>query len=147
MMRRAVALSQDQDTVAIKIALAFTPLTGSVDNGIALVHALRDGVSVRLMPSLTAITPPTGRMSWHDVKMALMLARYALQRHGIAHPSSVQLRTALTGGELATPSGDVEVLRGVLAMRAEGMHWGRIAAERFRQPLASDRAMEGRAAP
>jgi hypothetical protein len=133
--------------VAIKIALAFSQLTGSVDNAIALVHALRDGATVRLMPSLTAITPPTARMSWHDVKMALMLARYALQRHGISQPSSVQLRAALTGGELAAPTGEVETLRGVLAMRAEGMHWGRIAAERFQQSPPSKRAMEGRVSP
>jgi hypothetical protein len=140
---------KDQDTVAIKIALGFAQLAGSVDNALALAHALREGVTVRLIPSIalasaaqpgiTVIVPPTGRMTWHDIKMALMLVRYALQLNGISRPAGPQLRSALTGGELTTPDGTVVTLRGVLNMRAEGMNWGRIAAERFRRPEITNR--------
>jgi hypothetical protein len=140
---------KDQDTVAIKIALGFAQLAGSQDNALALVHALHDGVEVRLITSITLasaakariteIAPPTGRMTWHDVKMALMLARDALQRYGILHPACEQLRAALTGGEVTAPDGKLVTLRGVLNMRAEGMNWGRIAAERFRHPEITSR--------
>jgi hypothetical protein len=140
---------KDQDTVAIKTALSFAQLAGSQDNSLALVHALHDGVEARLMTSIalasaasfhiTEIAPPTGRMTWHDVKMALMLARDALQRYGIFHPACDELKAALTGGEVTTPEGKVVTLRGVLNMRAEGMNWGRIAAERFRRPEITSR--------
>lgn len=141
-MKRAICV--DQDTAAIKIVLGFAQLAGSHDNAFVLVHALRDGVEARLTPSIglasaakpgiTPIAPPTGRMTWHDVKMALMLARDALQRYRISHPACGELRAALTGGEVTAPDGKVVTLRGVLNMRAEGMNWGRIAAERFRRP-------------
>jgi hypothetical protein len=140
---------KDPDTVAIKIALGFAQLAGSQDNALALVHALREGVTVRLIPSIalasaaqpgiTAIVPPTGRMTSHDVKMALMLVRDALQRNGIVHPAGPQLRAALTGGEVTAPDGKAATLRGVLNMRAEGMNWGRIAAEGFRRPEITTR--------
>lgn len=132
-----------EDTVAIRIAMDFAQLAGSRDNGFALVHALREGVGVRLATPMkagtTAIIPPTGRMAWHDVKMALMLARYALQRYGISHPAGDELQAALTGGEVTGPDGNVEALRGVLTLRALGMNWGRIAAERFRRPEITNR--------
>jgi hypothetical protein len=148
--RAPIASAQkDQDTVAIKIALGFAHLAGSHDNALALVHALREGVEVRLVPSIalasvakagiTEIAPPTGTMTWHDVKMALMLARDALQRYGILHPACEQVRAALTGGEVTAPDGRVVTLQGVLNMRAEGMNWGRIAAERFRRPEVTSR--------
>jgi hypothetical protein len=71
--------------------------------------------------------------------MALMLARDALQRYGILHPTCEQLRAALTGDEVTAPDGKLVTLRGVLNMRAEGMNWGRIAAERFRRPEITSR--------
>ena len=142
MMRHALRTvepaQKDPDTVAIKISLGFAQLAGSQDNALALVHALREGVEVRLFT--TVIEPPTGRMAWHDVKMALMLARDALQRYGILHPIGEQLRAALTGGEIQGLDGQLVTLRGVLNMRAEGMHWGRVAAERFRRPAITKRA-------
>lgn len=132
-----------EDAAATRIAMDFALLAGSRDNAFALVHALREGVGVRLVastkPGTTAIIPPTGRMTWHDVKMALMLARYALQRYGISHPAGDELQAALTGGEVTGPDGNVEALRGVLTLRALGMNWGRIAAERFRRPEITNR--------
>ncbi|HUR60092.1 MAG TPA: hypothetical protein VM029_20380, partial [Opitutaceae bacterium] len=115
-------------------------LAGSLDNALLLAHALREGVEVRLVgvashssAGSTDIVPPTGRMTWHDVEMALMLARDALQRYRISHPACEELRAALTGGEVTVADGRVATLRGVLTMRAAGMNWGRIAAERFRR--------------
>jgi hypothetical protein len=134
---------QDQDTVSIEIAVRFARLAGSRDNAFVLVHALHDGVTARLIhsigtappakPVVTEVTPHAG-MTWHDVKMALMLARDALQGHGVWRPSCDALRAALTGGEVTARDGTAAMLRGVLTMRAEGMNWGRIAAERFMRP-------------
>lgn len=140
----------DHDPEALKIALGFVNLAGSEDNILALVCALREGVAVRLMspiapappatPEVTVIDPPTGRMSWNDVRMALMLARDALQRYDIPHPTGVHLRAVLIGGDLTTPNGKAVTFRGVLQMRAEGINWGRIAAERYRRPEITSRA-------
>jgi hypothetical protein len=138
-MKRA----ENQDTVSIEIAVRFARLAGSRDNAFVLVHALHDGVTARLTHSIraapaakrviTQIAPHAG-MTWHDVEMALMLARDALQAHGIWRPSCDALRVALTGGEVTTSDGRAATLRGVLNMRAAGMNWGRIAAERFMHP-------------
>ena len=143
-MKRATRMPacepNDQDTVSIEIAVRFAKLAGSRDNAFVLVHALHDGVPARLTtstsaapgakPVITEIAPPAG-MTWHDVKMALMLARDALQCYGVWRPSCRELRAALTGGEVAARDGSAVALRGVLNMRAEGLNWGRIAAERF----------------
>src|SRR3982074_1417386 len=73
----------DSDPTALKIASGFVNLAGSEDNILALVHALREGIAVRLVyadlassatPEVTVIDPPTGRMSWNDVLRALMPA-------------------------------------------------------------------------
>jgi hypothetical protein len=145
-----LASAHEDDPTALKIAAGFVNLAGSEDNALALVYALREGATVRLtspmapassgMPEITVIDPPTGAMSWNDVKMALMLARDALQRFGISHPTGEQLQAVLTGGDVNVPNGKAVPVRGVLQMRAEGMNWGRIAAERFRRPEITSRA-------
>ena len=134
----------DADPAAMRIAAGFVKLAGSEDNILALVCALHEGAPVHLVspadpgtdfiPEIVVIEPPTGKMAWNDVKMALMLARDALQAHDIVRPSLVQLHAVLLGGEIATPSGTMATLPGVLQMRADGVHWGRIAAERYRRP-------------
>lgn len=145
-----LASAQDErDPIALKIASGFVNLAGSEDNILALVYALREGVAMRLVspvapaspatPEVTVIDLPTGRMSWIDVRMALMLARDALQRYGISHPTGEQLHAVLIGGNLNTPNGKVVTFRGVLQMRAEGMNWGGIAAERYRRPEVTSR--------
>jgi hypothetical protein len=133
------------------LALDFANLAGSEDNILALVDALREGFVVRLTspsgaappaaPQNTVIDPPTGRMSWNDVRMALMLTRDALQRFGIPHPTGEQLKTVLIGGDLTTPNGRAVSLRGVLRMRAQGINWGAIAAERYRRPEVTNRVL------
>ncbi len=131
------------DPFALRIAAAFVKLAGSEDNILALVRSLHEGAPVHLvgpveegrdfMPEIVVIDPPTGPMAWNDVKMSLMLARDALQRYGIVHPTLVQLHAVLLGGDIATPNGTVGSLRGVLQMRADGVNWGAIAAERYRR--------------
>ncbi|HEY4997943.1 MAG TPA: hypothetical protein VII36_02310 [Usitatibacter sp.] len=133
----------DHDPAALKIAAGFVSFAGSEDNILALARALHEGVPVRIVsatalessavPDVVVIEPPTGKMGWNDVKMALMLARDALRRYGISRPTLQQLRAALTGGEAAMPQGKVATFRGVLQMRADGMNWGAIAAERYRR--------------
>ena len=135
---------QDTDPAALRIAAAFVKLAGSEDNILALVCALREGVPVHLvspvdpgadfMPEIVVIEPPTGKMPWNDVKLALMLARDALQSHNIVRPTLVQLHAVLLGGDITTPANTIVTLPGVLQMRADGIHWGRIAAERYRRP-------------
>src|SRR5258708_24417321 len=72
---------EEQDPAALKIAAGFVNFAGSEDNILALAWALREGVVVRLMsatapdspalPEVVTIRPPSGPMSWNDVKMAL----------------------------------------------------------------------------
>jgi hypothetical protein len=135
---------EGEDPAALKIAAGFASFAGSEENILALVCALREGIAVRLVsaieldssgaPQTVLIEPRTGPMDWNDVRMALMLARDALRRYGISRPTLGQLRAVLVGGEITTPNGRVAAFRGVLRMRAEGLNWGRIAAERYRHP-------------
>ena len=135
---------EGEDPAALKIAAGFASFAGSEENILALVCALREGIAVRLVsaialdssgaPQTVLIEPGTGPMGWNDVKMALMLARDALRRYGVSRPSLQQLRAVLMGGEATTPNGKIVTFRGVLRMRAEGLNWGAIAAERYRRP-------------
>jgi hypothetical protein len=134
---------EGEDPAAFKTAAGFVTFAGSELNILALVCALREGLPVRLVsatsldssgvPQGVLIEPATGPMSWNDVKMALMLARDALRRYGVSRPSLPQLRAVLVGGEATTPNGKIVTFRGVLRMRAEGLNWGAIAAERYRR--------------
>ena len=128
--------------VVTNLAAGFRTLAGSQENARTLVEALREGRRVRLVgPStpdypavVTAFDPPTGEMSWNDVKMALMLARDALMAAGITRPVHAQLLAALMGGEVQPRGRRPVEFRGVLVMRAEGMNWGRVAAARYLRP-------------
>lgn len=137
------------DPAAYRIASAFVRLAGSEENILALVLALREGVPVHLvapvdaggdfMPEIVVVEPPTGPMDWHDVRMALMLARDALQRYGIAQPTLIELHAVLLGGDITARDGTLVSPAGVLQMRADGVNWGRIAAERYRAPSVTVR--------
>jgi hypothetical protein len=138
------AVAEDADPAAVRLASSFVKLAGSRDNILALLYALHEGMAVHLvspvdpgtdfMPEIVVIEPPTGQMSWNDVKLSLMLARDALQAYDIVRPTLVQLHAVLLGGDIVTPAGPTVTLPGVLQMRADGIHWGRIAAERYRRP-------------
>ncbi len=128
--------------VVTNLAAGFRTLAGSQENARALVEALREGRRVRLVgPSstefpavVTAFDPPTGEMTWNDVKIGLMLARDALMAAGITRPVHAQLQAVLMGGEVSPRGRRPLTFRGVLQMRAEGMNWGRIAAARYLRP-------------
>lgn len=140
----------EEHAAALRTASGFVDLAGSDDNILALAYALREGVGARLtfptdpessaVPDTVLIDPPTGKMDWNDVKMALMLARDALQRYGIVRPTGDQLYAVLIGGEAPAANGSTLSFRGVLTMRADGMNWGAIAAERYRRPEITVRA-------
>ena len=139
----AASPQEEEDPAAMKTAAGFVTFAGSELNILALVCALREGLPVRLVsaasqdssgvPQGVLIDPATGPMSWNDVKMALMLARDALRRYGVSRPSLQQLHAVLMGGEATMPNGKIATFRGVLRMRADGLNWGAIAAERYRR--------------
>ncbi len=137
------APTHGQALVASKIASNFTTLSGSQENALALVNALRNGGDVMLttvVPGVegappttttTTFTPPTGAMGWGNVKHSLSLAQDALVRAGVTQPTAQQLQTALLGGDIVVANADgtttTTSLRGILTMRSEGMGWGNIA--------------------
>jgi hypothetical protein len=148
----ATAANRGQAQVAGKIAANFTSLAGSDKNALALVNALRNGTNATLTypaptttgagtgtttgttpPATTTTTydPPTGKMGWGNVKIALALAQYSLASAGITHPTAAQLQAALNGGDVTVTNADgtttTTTLKGVLQMRADGMGWGQIA--------------------
>jgi hypothetical protein len=128
--------------IVSKIAASFAALAGGDENAVSLVESLREGVAVNLsyagptpeaLPRVVPIQPPTGRMDWSDVRMALMLTRDALMSVGVLRPSGEQLHAALLGGEVAVPGERIVAFKGVLRMRADGRNWGAIASERFQR--------------
>lgn len=145
----ATAANRGQTLVAGKIASNFATLAGSDKNALALVIALRNGTDATLTytttpstsgttpptttPTTTTVTydPPTGKMGWGNVKIALALAQASLASAGITKPTAAQLQAALNGGDVTVKNADgtttTTTLKGVLQMRAAGMGWGQIA--------------------
>ncbi len=151
----ATAANRGQAQVAGRIASSFANLAGSESNALALVNALRNGTNATLTyavppptgttppattppatpppPTTTTVTydPPTGKMGWGNVKIALALAQDTLARAGITRPTAEQLQAALNGGSVTVKNPDgtttTTTLKGVLQMRANGMGWGQIA--------------------
>ncbi len=121
-----------------RIALEFAIFAGSQINARNLVTGLRQGSEVTLAPvtgggqvtETIALTPPTRPMGNGDVRIALALAQEQLIRLGVTRPTADQLKAALVGGTVTRGPGSSETttqLRGVLAMRAQGMGWSQIA--------------------
>ena len=111
-----------------KLVQKYTDLAGSEKNSRALVDGLRDSKKITLTDgkTTTTIDPPTQKMGYGNVNLALGMAEKSLADAGITNPTTEQLRTALMGGEIKTRTGTVK-LEGVLQMRADGMGWGQIA--------------------
>lgn len=115
------------------VASDFSGLAGSDDNAEKLVSALRTGSNADLVwkdadgkTVTTTIDPATGKMGLGNVFISLALARESLKQAGISNPTPVQLDAALNGGSV-TVDGKAITLSGVLAQRAAGAGWGRIA--------------------
>lgn len=115
------------------VAADFAALAGSADNAGKLVAGLRSGTDVDLVWTnsdgqsvTTTIDPATGAMGLGNVFISLALAQESLQQSGIASPTPEQLAVALNGGTILV-DGKTITLQGVLAQRAGGAGWGRIA--------------------
>lgn len=113
----------------------YEPLAGSAAEAKTLVQGLRDGSDFKI--GSTSFAPPTGKMGYGNVDIALSLAQKNLADQGIGSPTPAQLQSALIGTS-AKP--------GVLAMRADGQGWGQIAqskgfklGEVMRSPKAAER--------
>ena len=107
----------------------YTTLAGSETNAKSLVTGLRDGTDVKLTSgaATTTIDPPTGKMGYGNVNIALALAEASLKEQGITQPTADQLKAALNGGTITDSSGKTVQMSGVLQMRASGKGWGEIA--------------------
>lgn len=115
----------------------FSEFAGSEENAASLVNGLRSGSLVTLAPAPTgsstttvagvSFMPPTRPMGWGNVRHALTLAQRELAAQGITDPTPGELQAALTGGRITTATGDTVTLSGTLALRSQGMGWGKIA--------------------
>lgn len=118
---------------------SFSGFAGSEENAASLVNGLRSGSLVTLAPAPAptgsstgtvagvSFMPPTRPMGWGNVRHALTLAQRELAAQGITDPTPAELQAALTGGSIATATGDTVALSGTLTLRSQGMGWGQIA--------------------
>lgn len=113
----------------------YADLAGSAAKARTLVGGLRDGADFRI--GATTFDPPTGKMGFGSIDIALALAQKRLPDN----PTAAQLEAALIG---------TADRPGVLALRAEGKGWGQIAhamgfklGEVMRSPRAQERAASG----
>lgn len=122
-----------------QLAEKYADIAGSEANARTLVSGLRDGSDFKL--GSTSFDPPTGKMGYGEVDTALALAQKQLPEN----PTPEQLKAALIGTAQKP---------GVLALRADGMGWGKIAqdmgfklGEVKRSPRAQERAAAGSGKP
>lgn len=129
--------AQGDTRVQTRLASQFSAFAGSQENAQSLATGLRHGTPVTLTSTSSAgqtssltFDPPTRPMGNGNVFISLALAKQQLANLGITQPTPEQLKAALVGGTVTTGSGataQTTTLKGVLALRAEGMGWGRIA--------------------
>lgn len=129
----AQAASQGAARVKSEMVSDFKPLAGSKENAEALVSGLRTGGDIELVSAkpdgtkvVTTVENTAKPMGWGNVFIALALTQESLAQRGITEPTAAELAAALNGGSVIVGGKTVE-LQGVLAMRASGMGWGRIA--------------------
>jgi len=111
-----------------RIGDRYVGFAGSSANLESLTAGLRHGSSVTLTEGSTSVgfLPPTRPMGYGNITRALDLANRQLVAAGITSPTPDQVRAAMIGGTVSTPTGDV-ALQGVLQLRSQGMGWGQIA--------------------
>lgn len=136
-MNPGLSWAQDgSGKVEDKVSAEFEPFLGAKSD--TTVNGLRNGTSFDLVttppsgaPVTTTITPPTGKMGYGEVSIALALTQKQLSGLGITSPTDEQLKAALTGGTFTTGPGTTCAssctLTGILALRNEGHGWGWIA--------------------
>jgi hypothetical protein len=130
----------DDSVASAKIAAEFQDFLG--ENSESVVQGLRNGESFTLtettpgetpdQPGTTTevtIEPATGKMGYGNVRNSLQLSQFQLQQAGIDQPTASQLDASLNGGSVTNSEGTTTELQGVLALRSEGMGWGRIAQQ------------------
>jgi hypothetical protein len=120
------ALTTATGTVPLAGVLTGSTLPGAVQvrNELASAPTLVNGTTLPTSANLEALrtalgqgalTPARGPMSAFEVNQALQLAVNVLAQQGIVNPTPEQLRTALLGGTLLTPTGANVAVQGVLA--------------------------------
>ena len=98
-----------------RLILKYTSLAGSEDNARNLVTGLRDGSEIQLSGEPgTTFTPPTGKMGFGNVNIALALTEAQLAN--VENPTTADIQNALMNGN-----------NGILTLRAQDMGWGEIA--------------------
>jgi hypothetical protein len=113
------AVAQSSNTAEMvpgqRLILKYTSLAGSEDNATNLVTGLRDGREIQLSGEPgTSFTPPTGKMGFGNVNIALALTEAQLAN--VANPTTADVRNALMNAD-----------NGILTLRAQDMGWGQIA--------------------
>jgi hypothetical protein len=125
--------SHAESSSYLRLSAEFGTLAGSERNACSLVEGLRDGITVTLdcadcSSANTSFMPPTGRMGYSNVVIALTLVRQQLAAQGIIQPLPDQLQAALVGGKIVSPLSNGTVrLPGVLQLKKDGKGWGKIA--------------------
>jgi hypothetical protein len=135
-----VPLTGPQSVPQNRIASDFRPMLGN--DAEAVVHALRTGSDITLTETTPGALPgdppvvetvtidsPTGPLGNGEVRHTLDLAKFQLAQAGISEPTASELQAALTGGAVTNADGATTDMQGILAMRADGMGWGKIAQE------------------
>lgn len=91
----------------------YASFAGSQTNARALVTGLREASEIKLEGQTSAtFTPPTGKMGYGNVNIALSLAEADLKKQGITDPTPQQIESSL---------------KSILDARAAGKGWGEIA--------------------
>ena len=126
----APAHERDAGQADDRLVDKFARFAGSRSNAESLVNGLRNDQEVKLTSTTqgsATFTPKTDRMGFGNVNIALTLARATLAEQGITRPTPQQIQAALNGGTITTSSGRQVRLTGILAQRASGLGWGKIA--------------------
>ena len=118
----------------------YSDFAGSGENLQSLASGLRHGTAITLNgdgASSVTFTPPTRPMGYGNVSRALDFASRDLAAAGITDPTPEQIQTALMGGTVTGPNGQVTTMDGILQLRSEGMGWGQIAHQVGISPAAN----------
>ncbi len=135
-----LAASQEESRVIDNLSAEFASFLGA--DARSLISGLRYGTPVTLTgispgtprgggaaTTTTTINPPTGKMEFSDLFIALALARAQLATLGLGRPTPEQLRAVLVGGAIHgyRSAGIASKIVGILTMRSRKMGWGLIA--------------------